>query len=162
MWASDQFEFGFSPASAWSRTDGTSYLKQSNSALKQSKCNLGLFWNSIENYFITRNDYLIVRHFDNQRRHRCGKVGNSSGYRVSTPTLRAICMQIFILYEQLKISTVEVQFLSILRRARELELKEVISFPLMLMNGGKSVIWIIILKALPVNYVNRLWSWVRT
>lgn len=49
-------------------------------------------------------------------------------------------MQIFILYEQLKISTVEVQFLSILRRARELELKEVISFPLMLMNGGKSVI----------------------
>ena len=49
-------------------------------------------------------------------------------------------MQIFILYEQLKISTVEVQFFSILRRARELELKEVISFPLMLMNGGKSVI----------------------
>lgn len=65
-------------------------------------------------------------------------------------------MQIFILYEQLKISTVEVQFLSILRRARELELKEVNSFPLMLMNGGKSVIRIIILKALPVNYENRL------
>ena len=65
-------------------------------------------------------------------------------------------MQIFILYEQLKISTVEVQFFSILRRARELELKEVISFPLMLMNGGKSVIRIIILKALPVNYENRL------